>query len=290
MKKILSVFVLLASLAVAKPMEVSVSIVPQKSILEAIGGDLLKVNTMVQPGNSPHTYEPRPEQMKALSKSKLYFAIGIEFENAWLDKFQAQNKEMHIVKTEEGIARLEMAAHHHDDEDEHEHSHDHAHGPNDPHVWTSPFTAKIIAKNMLNALVKADAPNAKTYQKNYKAFVAKLNEIDREIRDALKKHRGRVFAIYHPSWGYFAARYGLRQIPIEVEGKAPKPSETVKIIKFLKERNIKVLFTQKEFSQKSAEVIAKELNAQVASISPLSADYPQNLLEFARVLSEGFSK
>ncbi|MGP1561252.1 MAG: metal ABC transporter solute-binding protein, Zn/Mn family [Helicobacteraceae bacterium] len=290
MKKILFIFVLLASLAVAKPMEVSVSIVPQKSILEAIGGDLLKINTMVQPGNSPHTYEPRPEQMKALSKSKLYFAIGIEFENAWLDKFQAQNKEMHIVKTEEGIARLEMAAHHHDDEDEHEHSHDHAHGPNDPHVWTSPFTAKIIAKNMLNALVKADAPNAKTYQKNYKAFVAKLNEIDREIRDALKKHRGRVFAIYHPSWGYFAARYGLRQIPIEVEGKAPKPSETVKIIKFLKERNIKVLFTQKEFSQKSAEVIAKELGASVASVSPLSANYPQNLLEFARILSEGFSK
>jgi len=70
----------------------------------------------------------------------------------------------------------------------------------------------------------------------------------------------------------------------------PKPNQTIEIIKFLKHHKIKVLFTQKEFSQKSADVIAKEINAKVTSISVLAPDYFENLVKFAQILHEGFSQ
>ncbi|MBW1797705.1 MAG: zinc ABC transporter substrate-binding protein, partial [Deltaproteobacteria bacterium] len=63
---------------------VFVSIVPQKYFVEKIGGDLVKVSIMVKPGASPAIYEPKPGQMVALSRAKVYYAIGVPFEKAWL--------------------------------------------------------------------------------------------------------------------------------------------------------------------------------------------------------------
>ena len=94
---------------------VFVSIVPQKYLVQQIGKDLVDVQAMVQPGANPATYEPKPKQMVELSKAKIYFAIGVPFENAWLEKIVAANPKMTVVHTDDGIEKLAMAAHHHDD-------------------------------------------------------------------------------------------------------------------------------------------------------------------------------
>ena len=90
MKKILFITLFLNTFILAN-INAVVSILPEKTFVKAIGGDKVNISLMVLPGNSPHTYEPKPSQMKDVAKADLYFAIGVEFENVWLDKFKSLN-------------------------------------------------------------------------------------------------------------------------------------------------------------------------------------------------------
>jgi zinc transport system substrate-binding protein len=269
-----------------------VSIVPQKNFVEAIGGELVNVSVMVLPGNSPHSYEPKPSQMKELNDAKLYFAIGVEFEHAWLKRFSNQNKNMQIIDTTKGIEKIAMAEHHHD-EDEHDHKghqhdeHDHDEAESkDPHVWTSPSNIRVIAKNTLDALVSADVSNKTIYEANYHAFMQKINNVDNTIREILKNTpKESKFMVFHPAFGYFANEYNLVQIAVEVEGKEPKPSALAELIKEAKEENIKAIFTQPEFSDKSAKIIADELKIKVIKVSPLNPKWDENLINLAKAIA-----
>lgn len=96
---------------------VVVSILPQKTFVQKIGGNKVHVTSMVRPGSDPHTYEPKASQMREISKADIYFPIGIEFEESWLGKFKEQNKKMEFVQMTTGINYLKMPshAHHHED-------------------------------------------------------------------------------------------------------------------------------------------------------------------------------
>lgn len=97
-----------------------VSIAPTAWFVRQVAGDLGEVQVMLPPGASPHTYEPKPSQMVAVGQAQLYLAIGVEFEQAWLGKFQALNPELVVVHLDEGITKLPMAEHdHHDGADSH---------------------------------------------------------------------------------------------------------------------------------------------------------------------------
>lgn len=133
MKKTLFSLVAAISLASAN-VNTTVSILPQKYFVEKIGGEKVDVQVMVKPGASPHSYEPKPSQMVKLSKSKLYFSIGVEFEEAWLKRFSDQNKNLVFVDTSKGIKKIEMTEHHHHDEhDKHEGEHKEHHDDHDEH-------------------------------------------------------------------------------------------------------------------------------------------------------------
>ena len=269
-----------------------VSILPQKNFVKAIGGDKVDVSLMVKPGNSPHTYEPKPSQMKDISKADIYFSIGIEFEESWLPKFANQNKKMKIADIGKSIEKIAMEKHHHEEEshekhDEH-HNEDHhdEHGSLDPHIWTSPDNVKIISKNILNNLVNIDKNNKKYYEKNYKIFIDSINDTDIKIKDILKDtKRDAKFMVFHPAWGYFAKQYNLVQVPIEIEGKTPKPRDIIRLIKEAKKQNIKAILTAPEFSDKVAKQIAKKLNIKVIKLSTLSSKWSTNLINLAKIIS-----
>ncbi len=119
---------------VDQPLQVTVSILPQAYFVERIAGELVAVNVMVGPGDDAHTYEPKPDQMIALSESTLFFSIGIEYEESWLPRFEEANPEMEIVDSGEGIERImETIPHTHDHDDEHGHHDDHDHHDEDDH-------------------------------------------------------------------------------------------------------------------------------------------------------------
>ena len=272
----------------AESLPVFVSIVPQKYFVEKIGGELIKVSVMVKPGASPATYEPKPKQMVALSRGKIYYAIGVPFERVWLKKIRATNPEMLVVHTDEGVEKRPVKAHHHGEGKEEipkkreEGTVDEHQGIMDPHIWLSPPMVKIQAKNILNALSLTDPSHATIYETNYRKFIGELDALDAQIRGIFAgKKESAAFMVFHPAWGYFAQNYGLEQIAVEMEGKEPKPADLKDLIHHARERGIKVVFVQPEFSTKSAEAIAKALGGKVVSANPLASDWASNLKEIA---------
>jgi len=254
------------SSAIAK-VNVAVSIQPQEYILEQIANNLVNTTVIVAPGSSVHTYEPKPSQMVKLSRSKLYFAIGVEFEDVWLPKFKAQNRNLKIIKTDKNIIKHPITV-------------GEEAGEMDPHIWLSPSNIKIIAKNMTNALINTDKENSKIYTKNLNIFLEKIDNLKKELKKKLSTLNLKKFLTLHPSWGYFAKEFDLEQIAIEVRGKEPSPKELIEIIKLTKKEQVKAIFAQPEFSQKSANLIANELQIKVVKISPLSKNIVKNLTFF----------
>ncbi len=283
-QKICLMIICFSSIAFAK-INTVVSIMPQKAFVEAIGGELVNVEVMVLPGNSPHNYEPKPSQMKAIDAADLYFTIGVEFEGVWMKKFANQNKKMKIVNSTKDIKKIFMPEEHHA-EDTNAKQHHHEHGGLDPHVWTSPANVKTIAFNIRETLSSLDPEHKAIYQANYEAFRAKIDATDMQIKTILKDLRPQTkFMVFHPSWGYFAQQYGLVQVAIEVEGKEPKPRELAQIIKEAKEEGVRAIFTQPEFSDKSARQIANELKIDVIKASPLALDWDNNLITLAKAIA-----
>jgi zinc transport system substrate-binding protein len=248
--------------------KIFVSIVPQKYFVEKIGGELVDVSVMVLPGNSPATYEPKPKQMVSLSGTKVYYVIGVPFERIWLKKITAINPKMLLVHTETGIEKAHMNA-------------DKREGIKDPHIWLSPPLVMVQASNILSGLLKVDPGNSSIYKKNYKKFIMEMVDLDVELREIFLGKEGASFMVFHPAWGYFARTYGLKMVPIESEGKEPKPAALHRLIKKAKEHDINVVFVQPEFSVKSAKIIAKEIGGQVAFASPLALNWKNNLKEVA---------
>jgi len=266
-----------------------VSITPQQYFAQKIGGDLVEVSVLVPTGSDPHTYEPKPRQMAELAKTAVYFAVGIDFEKAWLKKIAAANPQMRIVQTDESIAKIAIAgSHHHAHEKETKETHvndkqrhDHEGAP-DPHVWLSPPLVKVQAGHIKDALVAVDSGNRTRYEENYTVFLREIDALDAEFKSLFAGRQGTRFMVFHPSWGYFAQAYGLEQVPIEIEGKDPKPAQLKELIRHAKEHDIQVVFVQPQFSVKSAEMVSREIGGQVVYADPLAANWAENLREVAR--------
>jgi len=265
-------------------LHVTVSIPPQKYFIEKIGGDLVNVTVMVPAGAEPHTYEPKPRQLIGISKSAVYYAIGITFEHTWLKRFGTANPRMLVVHTDGGIQKKPVHMHEKDRETESAHHHEHL----DPHIWLSPPLVKKQAEHIYGALVKTDPGNKEIYRLNYNAFLIELDELDEYLKNVFKEKGGELrFMVFHPSWGYFAREYGLEQIPIEFEGKEPKPADLLKLIDTAKQFGIDVVFVQPQFSEKSARTIAKAIDGEIVIADPLSEDWDQNLRNVAQQFKSG---
>ncbi len=268
--------VLMFSTPVFGKMAVFVSIVPQKYFVQQICRELADVQVMVPPGASPATYEPKPRQMAAISKTRIYFSIGVPFEKAWLNKIAAANPDMAVVPTDRGIKKIPMrfiptTGIKHPE-----------HGILDPHIWLSPPLVMIQARTILKALQEADPAHRSVYENNYRAFISQLSDLDAELRTIFSGRFGQQFMVFHPSWGYFAHAYGIKQVPIEIEGKEPKPAQLRELIEHAKEDGIKFVFVQPQFSARSAKLIAREIGGQVVFADPLAEDWAGNLRAVAR--------
>lgn len=260
---------------------VFVSILPQAYFVERVGGDFVDVNVMVSPGQSPETYSPTPKQMSDLDGARAYFAIGLPFENQLLRKIREVFKNLDIVSTQEGIELRPMEAH--------EEGSGHEHGALDPHVWMDPIAVKTISKNICDELIKLDPAHQSNYEQNLAGFQTDLDSLNVRIAAGLEPYQGRHVFVFHPVYGYFADRYGLKQTSVEIEGKEPSAKQLTSFIEMARADSVKVIFVQPQFSTKTAETIASAVGGVVVRVDPLARDYMNNLGYITDRLVEGLN-
>lgn len=264
---------------------VSVSILPQKFIIDQLCNNEIDVNVLIPPGASPATYEPSPKQVRDIAKSELYIRIGyIEFEKAWMEKFQSVNPEMMIADQSEGVKLIHYESLHDDEHSDH-HGHGHSHGVIDPHIWTSPVEMKVQVENVLNALKKVFPNRSLSLKKNADILQHKIDSVDNALKELFKEKANKGFLIYHPSMAYFARDYGLEQLPIEFEGKEPTSSYIKDLITTAQEKKIQSVFVQKQFSTDEALALAREIEAEIIEIDPLQYNWSESMIAIGELIS-----
>ncbi len=249
-------------------LEIFCGIPPVAYLVKRISGRHVRAEVLVKPGQDPHIFEPTPRQVVRLSKARLFFKIGMPFEDRLTERIAASGSSARIVDTAAGITRRAGV-----DPDEETGA--------DPHVWLAPRLLKQMAANITAALSTADPPHADDFHANQVALNGDLDALDRRLAASLVPYRGQAFYVFHPAFGYFADAYGLRQESVEIEGKPPTPRQLVALVQKARADHVKILFLQPRFSQPAAESIAQSLGGAVMPMDDLAYDVIANLNEIA---------
>lgn len=259
-----------APAADAGRLRVAVSVAPQAWFVERLGGERVAVEVMIPPGASDEDPPLAPRKVAALSQARVYVAVGhpaFVFEQRRILPFLADLPGVSVVDMSRGVAS----------------------DADDPHIWVSPGQVAVAAGNIAEGLAAADPDGAGVYRANLARFRSEVASLDRRLAERLAPCRGRSFMVYHPSWGAFARRYGLVQVAIEEEGKEPSGRRLVRLIEGAERQGVKVIFVQRGFPRKSAQVIADALGGRTAVADPLEPDWPASLLRVADSLREAYS-
>lgn len=271
------------------PVRASVGIAPMGHFVEKVGGNQVEVDVLVRPGQSPATFEPTPKQMANLSQADVYFSLPFAFEQRLMGKLKDINPEIRLVDSCNGIELRTMTeTHAHGEKDEQ--SDVVHHTAPDPHVWLNPKLVKVIASNVCEALAKLSPEHSANFRNNLRSFELELREVDQTIEKSFKPLKGKKMLVFHPAFGYFADAYGLEQVAIQESGKEPGPKRMADLIEHAEAEKLTAVFVQRQFSQKTAEKIGKEIGARVVTLDPLSKDYLNNLLDMANTIRKKLSE
>jgi zinc transport system substrate-binding protein len=273
---------------------ITVSILPNVWLVERIGGDTVDVVAIVQPGESPATYQPSDAQVSRVARSDVYFRTGVPFENApWFDGIRKAG--VRTVDLRSGIELRKIESHAHADgahEADHEHDGDSddtdAHGM-DPHIWLAPALLATQARTVQHTLAELAPDRAELFEANRQKLESELDRLDQDLRATLGAFRGRTFLVFHPAWGYFADAYGLSQRAIEIEGSEPSDRELTEIERAVRELDVRAVFVQPQITGRGAEAVARSIGARLVTLDPLAADVAANLRRVADELAQSYA-
>lgn len=219
-----------------------------------------------------HDYQLTPQDLKTLENADILVINGAGMES-FLDGIISQYPNLEIVDATKGLSLLEDDTHSHDDHDtEYEHSEDddHDHEYN-AHVWVSVTGNIEEVKNISSQLENLNPENKEAYESNTNTYVAKLEDLKNEMHEELDNLPNRDIITFHEAFPYFAEEFNLNiagVIEIEPDSE-PSAKEIEEIINTIKEKNIKALFTEPQYSSKVAETIAAETGATVYELDPI---------------------
>ena len=230
-----------------------------------VGGDRIKLVTLVGPNGDVHTFEPNPADSVMLRNATLVVENGVGLE-PWLDDLYAASgsRAARVVATAGYplLALTEPAGH----ADEH----GHAEGEYDPHVWQDPAAAMHMVGVIRDALVLADPANAAEYQANAERYLAELRALDAWAVEAIKRvpAANRKLVTTHESFNYFAARYGFTLVgtalPVSTEAADPSVGEMTALVETIKATGVPTIFAENATNPRLIQRIAQAANVRVA--------------------------
>lgn len=250
----------------AAPREYVATIAPLAQIIRAVTGDRSVVRTLLQPGTSPHTYEPRPSDIRATERALAVFFVD-ESLDGWAARLPGATKVRALALVPESF-RLSFEA---DDDRSEEHEHDHDHGLYDPHFWGDPLAVKAMLPELVERLSELDPEGTTVYAQNAERFAAKLEQLNRDMDAQMAPLAGVPVVQFHPSWNYFLQRYGLKPGAL-VEpspGKEATAQHIAGVAETIKRDGIKAVFTEPQLARRPAEVVAEAGGVPVFELDPL---------------------
>lgn len=246
---------LCALLLIASPLHAAerLNVVASFSILDDfvrnVGGDRIDLTTLVGPDSDVHVYTPAPGDAKRIAAAKLVIVNGLGLEG-WLPRLvQSSGAKAQVVTASAGVAPLKLGS------------------AADPHAWQSVPNAKIYVTDIANALAVADPDDAEFFRAQAKAYLEKLETLDREVREAVAKipaERRKVIST-HNAFGYFAAEYGVQFVaPLGVSTETePSARDIAAIIGQIKAQKIPAVFLENISDDRLIQRIAAETGARV---------------------------
>jgi zinc transport system substrate-binding protein len=237
-------------------LRVLTTIAPLYSFTRNIAGNAAVVENLLPHGAGPHDYTLNPKDAKKIEDAGLIIKNGVGLE-AWLDRRMSAEGEFTkagralVADSSRGVELVH----------------------NDPHIWLSLRNAVIQTRNIRDALAAADPVNRKIYIKNADAYIARLEVLDRYIREAFRSLKKREFVAFHSAFVYFARDYGLKQSAVIQENPEaePSPRHLADVIRIIKAGNINSVFSEYGARHRIVETLAGDLNLKVYSLDTLES-------------------
>ena len=264
---------------------------PVAEILKEIAGDDSEIYCPLPTGATPHTYSPKPSEMKKIESAEVFFYVS-ENLDSWAGKIQCKHKIRLMDFLPEDMV-LKFEHHHSHKGHEHHHGHHDGHNNNDPHFWTDPLAVKAIINSIADTLGAINNNKAGIYRANAANFADKLNSLDSELSQILSGVKGEAVFLFHPSFRYMLKRYGLVYGGAieESPGKEPTPKYIARMLEMVDAANAKAIFTEPQLPPAPAKAIAEAGNLKLAELDPVGGvegrmTYFEILLYNANTLAE----
>ena len=277
-------------LSAGEKIPVCAGLPPVARIVEAVGGDAVRVSSMLPEGRSPHDYAPGPRELRHALRSKLFFTTGMPYEERIT---RALKGKVPVTDISAGIRRVPLEEGEHDHGHHHGHHHDHdgcSAGAGDPHVWLSPANCAVMARNAARELGKIAPDKKGVFFARAEEFARRMELLHGSMQKRLAPFKGRSFFVHHPAFGYFARLYGLRQRAVELGGRETTPARLAQVVKQARQAKVKVIFVQKQFNPTGARALADAIKGEVVELDPLAADVEKNLEAVCTALIRGFGR
>lgn len=230
---------------------------PLYDMAKNIGGEQASVLQLLPPGVEAHAFEPKPSDIVRINEADIFIYTG-KFMEPWVEDIlkSVSNKKLIVIDASQGTKMIPSTFH---DEDE-------SAGSLDPHIWLDFDNAQVMAGNIKNAFVTADATNIALYQQKADDYNNLLKKLDEDYKTSLVNCRTKKI-IYggHYAFGYLASRYGLEYSAAQgiAPDSEPSASDLVSLVNQIKMENINYVFYEELSSPRVAEAIAQETKAKL---------------------------
>jgi len=232
-------------------------------IAQQVGGDHVEVAALVKPGVDPHEYEPTPADLRAVSDAQLILTSGKNMEN-YLNKLQqTTGGKADLLKVGDHFSSLKMKP----DEDDKNAAVDKSGMVEDPHWWHSVSNVKLATKIIRDELIKLDPADKADFEKNAQAYLAKLDELEKWIRQKVAElpRDKRKLVTSHDAFQYFARDYGFKIEAIEGLSTETEPSNrhVSELVDEIKKQGVKAIFLENTLNPKVTTEITRETGAEI---------------------------
>ena len=250
--------------------KVVTTFLPVYLLTKAVTGDVAEVDILVKPGTEVHEYQGTPANVKAIATANVVIKNGLGLEEFLSDTIKnagnSQLVEIDVSKGIEPINKISPIDKTVGGEDDH----DHEHRFGNPHIWLDPVLAKQQIINIRDGLIMADPGNKANYQTNAASYIQKLDSLNNEFQQTLKKTPNCTFITFHDAFPYLAKRYNLKQVAVvEIPEKQLSPTDVQKVVNTVKKYKTKALFSEPGLDNKLLTSISQDLQLTVRTLDSL---------------------